>query len=294
MKIIAIDIGGTDIKYGIFEDVQLNEYSQVPTNALKGGEYIFSTICNIIDKYKNLDYIAISTAGQVNPKEGQIIFANENIPNYTGMHLKNRLQEKYKITTFVENDVNAAALGEAYFGAGKNENDFLCLTYGTGIGGAIVQNKKIYYGSSYSAAEFGSIITHSQERIETWGFFDGSYEKYASTTALVNEAMKLSKNYNNGKIIFENYLTNEKLKNVINRWIDEVMLGLITLIHIFNPSCIIMGGGIMTQEYIINKIQKEIYAKIMPNYRNIKIINASLQNKAAMYGAIVPVVFDII
>ncbi len=292
MKIVAIDIGGTAIKHGFFENSVLKEHSQVETNALNGGEYIFATICNIIEQYEKFEYIAISTAGQVNPKEGYIIYANENIPNYTGMRLKDRLQEKYNVKTFVENDVNAAALGEAYFGAGKKEENFLCLTYGTGIGGAIVQNKQIYYGSSYSVAEFGSIITHSQERIKTWGFYDGSYEKYASATALVNEAMKLSKDYNSGKIIFENYLKDVNLKNIIDNWFNEVMLGLITLIHIFNPSCIILGGGIMAQEYIISKIQNEIYTKIMPNFKNVKIINASLQNKAAMYGAIVPVIYD--
>ena len=78
--------------------------------------------------------------------------------------MKKLIENKTKIPTFVENDVNAAALGEAKFGAAKGENDFICLTYGTGIGGAIFLNGKLYKGSSSSAAELGHMIVHAGGR----------------------------------------------------------------------------------------------------------------------------------
>ena len=289
MKIVSLDIGGTAIKYGIFFDGKISNINETDTNAKLGGENLFNTVCKIINTFDDFDYIAISTAGQVNPLEGYIIYANENIPNYTGVQLKKRLEEIYKVPVFVENDVNAMALGEGYFGAGKDEKDFLCLTYGTGIGGAIVVNREIYYGNSFSAGEFGSIITHGDVRKEKWGYFDGSYEKYASVTALVQKAAELNSSYKNGRILFES-IEKDGVKPLINDWIDEVLLGLVTLIHLFNPSCIILGGGIMAQPYVIERIQGQIYDRIMPNYRNVNIKNAQLSNEAGMYGAVTKVI----
>ena len=143
MRVLALDIGGTSIKIGIInKHGEILESSEVPTFAKEGGEVLINRVLDIIGRYDNIDRIGISATGQVDPIEGKIIFATDNIPGWTGIEIKRRIEEKYKIPTAVENDVNAAALGEAYFGAAIGNESFLCLTYGTGVGGAIIEKVK--------------------------------------------------------------------------------------------------------------------------------------------------------
>ena len=287
MRAVAIDIGGTSIKAGLFIDNKLCKKKEIDTEALKGGEHIFNKVCELINSYNNFDCIGISSAGQINSDEGYVIFANENIPNYTGLQYKKRLEDLYKVAVSVENDVNAAALGEAHFGAATREQDFLCLTYGTGIGGAIVINHNIFHGLNYSAGEFGALITHGNDHKATWNYFEGAYEKYASTTALVNSALLLNAEYDNGKIILEN-INKQEVLDVFNNWIDEIVIGLVSLTHLFNPSCIILGGGIMANKLVIESINDKIYERLMPNYRKVVIKTAKLGNAAGLYGAVSP------
>ena len=102
----------------------------------------------------------------MDPEKGQIKYANENIPGYTGMKVKEILEDEFSVPAAVENDVNAAALGEGRFGAGQDMEDFLCITYGTGVGGAAVIGRKLYHGSGFSAGEFGGILIHPEDRRE--------------------------------------------------------------------------------------------------------------------------------
>ena len=242
------------------------------------------TLKALINAQEGYDAIGISTAGQVNAKEGYIIFANENIPNYTGIRIREELEREFHVPVVVENDVNSAAMGEAVYGAGRAHKDFLCLTYDTGVGGAIVQEKEVYHGSSFSAAEFGAIVTHAEERINSTSFFDGRYERYASTTALVRNAMAYDPRLDNGRKIFEN-LDDPKVMAILDSWVDEIMLGLSSLTHIFNPSCIILGGGIMVQPLILEKIRQKVSKYIMPSFSHVAIKPAELDNSAGLLGA---------
>ena len=284
MKILVFDIGGTSIKYGVCIDDQLQDVKETPTNASLGGRHIVETLISLIKEQSDYDAIGISTAGQVNSKEGFIIYANQNIPNYTGTQIKKELEELFHVPVTVENDVNAAAMGEAIYGAGKDYKQFLMLTYGTGVGGATVTDKEVYYGSSYSASEFGAIITHSDVRLAGNDYFDGCYEKYASTTGLVKLAMEYNPESNNGRNIFEN-LDDPKVNEILDRWVDEIMLGLATLTHIYNPPCIILGGGIMVQPLIMKKIEEKKSRFIMPSFAHVNLIPAALGNSAGLLGA---------
>ena len=284
MKILVFDIGGTSIKYGVCIDDQLQDVKETPTNASLGGRHIVETLISLIKEQSDYDAIGISTAGQVNSKEGFIIYANQNIPNYTGTQIKKELEELFHVPVTVENDVNAAAMGEAIYGAGKDYKQFLMLTYGTGVGGATVTDKEVYYGSSYSASEFGAIITHSDARLAGNDYFDGCYEKYASTTGLVKMAMEYNPELNNGRKIFEN-LNDPKVDEILDRWVDEIMLGLATLTHIYNPPCIILGGGIMVQPLIMKKIEEKKSRFIMPSFAHVNLIPAALGNSAGLLGA---------
>ncbi|MDO4292497.1 MAG: ROK family protein [Eubacteriales bacterium] len=284
MKTLVFDIGGTSIKYGCCIDGQLSAVKETPTEAQKGGRHILETVASLICTEQGYDAIGISTAGQVDACSGTIIYANRNIPAYTGTRIREELESRFHVPVAVENDVNAAAMGEAVCGAGQGCPDFLCLTYGTGVGGAIVMNGEIFHGSSFSAAEFGAIVTHSEEKLRQKDFFDGCYERYASTTALVQRAMALDPALDSGRRIFEN-LHRPGVHEILDSWVDEILLGLSSLIHIFNPSCVILGGGVMAQPLILKMIQARIGRFIMPSFAHVSIRPALLGNTAGLLGA---------
>lgn len=284
MKILVFDIGGTSIKHGYCIDHVLQDVKETPTDAKKGGRHVIDTVISLIKEAEGYDAIGISTAGQVNAEKGSIIYANSNIPGYTGMKIKEELEALFHVPVAVENDVNSAALGEAIAGAGRNFDNFLCLTYGTGVGGAIIQDKAVYHGSSFSAAEFGAIVTHADIRKDSEDFFDGCYERYASTTALVKKAMEYDPSLDNGRKIFAQ-IDDPNVMQILDEWIDEIMMGLATLTHIFNPSCIIVGGGVMVQPLILEKIHEKKEQFIMPSFSHVKILPAELGNTAGLLGA---------
>lgn len=284
MRIVGIDIGGTSIKSGIWEAGLLSELKERPTEAHLGGAKVIEKVIEILKTYEGFERIGISTAGQVDSKQGMIRYANENIPGYTGMRIKEILEEYFGVPVVVENDVNAAAVGEAHFGAGVEFRDFLCLTYGTGIGGAIVIDGKVYTGANFSAGEFGSMIIHTADRVPG-KYYSGCYEQYASTTALVNKAKQYDEQLINGRKIFER-IEEPEIRQIIEEWLEEVVNGLTTLIHIFNPPCIILGGGILAQPYIMEKLNERLYQNIMPSYREVILRAAELGNRAGLLGAI--------
>ncbi len=286
MKIITFDIGGTFIKYAICdESFALSQSTKIPTDAnALGGKGIIKKVIEIIKGIDGLDRVAISTAGQVDSKTGTVVFATDNIPGYTGTKIKEMIESETGVLTYVENDVNSAALGEAYFGKAKGFNDFICLTYGTGIGGAIWLDGDLYKGSFCSAGELGHIITHADGIDCTCGG-KGCYECYASARALVNSVNAFSDTPLDGVKIFEKEnFENPEIKSAVDKWIDEIVVGLISIVYTFNPSLIVLGGGIMNEDYIVNSINEKIQSKLMPSFRNVRIVNSDLGNGAGMLG----------
>ena len=284
MKILAFDIGGTEIKYALCDEYfNLSDQKAVPTNAQEGGKAIISRVVEIIKSYDGIDRVGISTAGQVNSSKGEIIFASDNIPNYTGIKIKETVETETGISTAVENDVNCAALGEALFGAAKGYSDFICLTYGTGIGGGIFINGELYSGTAFAAGEVGHLITHAGGRKCTCGG-EGCYEAYASAKALVKSAEKLLSRPVNGKEVFECF-ENPEVRKLIDGWIDEIVIGLKSLVYIFNPSLIVLGGGIMNENYIIDEINIKLQSSLMLSFKNVKAVKAAAGNSAGKLGA---------
>lgn len=284
MKILAFDIGGTEIKYAFCdENFNLTEKKSIPTNAHEGGKRIIERVIEIIKSCDVIDRIGISTAGQVDSQKGMIVYATDSIPGYTGTKIKEIIEAETGIPTAVENDVNSAALGEAVFGAAKDCKSFICLTYGTGIGGAIFLNNKLFTGNSFSAGEFGHIVTHANGKSCTCGGC-GCYETYASASALVNSVKeKLGKSMN-GREIFNNF-NNPEIRKIIDEWIDEIVIGLKSLIYIFNPSLIVAGGGIMNEAYITDEINNRLQKELMASFRKVKVVKAQMGNDANKLGA---------
>ena len=157
---ICIDIGGTSIKYGMIqEDGGLLVTGEMPTEAMeKGGPGIMEKIQNIAEKYIE-EYepagICVSTAGMVDCVTGKITYAAPLIPDYTGTEIKKTMEQRFQLPCEVENDVNCAGLAENFAGASKGTSISLCLTVGTGIGGAIIIDNKVFHGFSGSGCEIG-------------------------------------------------------------------------------------------------------------------------------------------
>lgn len=286
MRILAVDIGGTNTKMCLCDKQgNVDNFKEYATESYLGGPHVISRLLERIAEYDDFDAIAISTAGQVNAEEGFIVYANENIPRYTGMKIREIVTNHFHKPVMVENDVNSAALGEAYYGAARDFNNFLCLTFGTGIGGAIVINRQIYKGANGVAAEFGHIFTHPlPETYEVEGL--PYYEKFASTTALVKMVQQVDPKCIDGKVLFDKIKGGDAaLKRILDSWVTEVSVGLASIIHIFNPSAIIIGGGVMEQEDLVQWVEERTRTLIMESFKEVRIVKALLGNKAGLLGA---------
>ncbi|MFA9464704.1 MAG: ROK family protein [Velocimicrobium sp.] len=286
MRIVVVDIGGTAIKSGVFDKGKVRQIKEEKTEAKRGAKAVFETVEAMIESYQSVDAIGICTTGQIDVEKGRVCFAGPNIPDYQGFEIKKTLVERFHVPVAVENDVNAAALGEAYFGAGVVVNDFLCLTYGTGIGGAIIQNKQLYRGKNFAAGEFGGLIIHPENRNQNNDdIFSGCYERYASVTALVHAARKVDASIQNGRDVWEKR-NSLFVKEVLADWIQEISIGLVSLIHIFDPELVLLGGGMMEQSELILRIEEKIKEMIMDRYKGVQITSAQLGNLAGLYGMV--------
>ncbi len=287
MKMMVFDVGGTAIKYGMVDgDFNILFSEEMPTNTYKTGNPIMQALEAKLDEYAGeFDAVGISTAGQVDFANGIVTDGTDNIPNYRGSDLKGVFEKKYNVPVAVDNDVNCAGLGEAYFGAGVGESDFLCLTYGTGVGGCIFQNGDVYRGTKCAAGEFGHMLLHAGERQCACGK-KGCYEAYASCRAFTNTVSERFGRYMSGREIFkEENLKNPIIIEELDKWENEIVSGLVSLCNIFNPSLIILGGGIMSEDLLVNHIREKLKNSIGVNYQCVRVEKAKLRNKAGMLGA---------
>lgn len=299
---VCIDIGGTAIKYALAkQNGKLLDKQSMPTEAkIFGGKGIVDKIKSIVKSYRKdflLEGVAISTAGIVDAKKGAIIYAlPEAIPGYSGMQLKSIVEEEFKIPCCVENDVNCAALGEMWLGAGKEKLNILsqttssssfslpslfCITVGTSIGGCAIFQGQLIRGVSSAAGEIANM------RIS-----GGLLHELASTTKLVKDVAKakaVPEDELNGEIIFEwAKRGDEAAKSAIAELIEHLADGIANIAAVFNPEMFILGGGIMVQEAylrpLINSAVKErVFATV---YKDTEITFAKLGNDAGLLGAL--------
>ncbi len=282
MKILALDIGGTSVKSGLFIDGQPVSFEEFPTEAKCGAQFMVDNICSYI-REKAPNAVGVSTSGQVNPTMGSIAFATDAIPGYTGFPLRAYIAEQTGLPVAVENDVNCAAIGEAYYGAAKGLSDFLCLTIGTGIGGALFIGGQLYHGANGIAGEVGHMTTHSGGLRCNCGR-KGCYETYASTSALVRRAEEILGKTVDGRALFT-ARKDPVVAELFDSWADEVVTGLASLTHSINPEAIVLGGGLMSQPEIFALVQDKYQAEILPSFGQTKLLLAHLGNQAGVYGA---------
>lgn len=287
MEILALDIGGTAIKYGVFDSYgsMLTDVYKKDTPKSETTNYIMKTVIQIIEDVKeknNIGGIAISTAGVVDSCVGTVVFAGPTIPDYTNTPIKKMIEDLFNIPCEVENDVNCAALGEWWKGAGKGSSSLFCVTIGTGVGGAVLLNGQLWTGAAHSAGEIGYLPMPSGRTLQD----------EASATSLVVDYSLLSNtpiNQLNGKIIFEKANSGDvNAIKAIDNMLNALNQGLLAATYLLSPDTIVIGGGIAAQkEYLENKIQAKLKQQIISTRMLPERINcAKLGNSAGMIGAI--------
>ena len=286
MRIGVIDIGGTSLKAGLFSDGTLLTAEERPSNGSQGGPAVLRSVIAALEAQYPFERIGVSTAGQVDPLRGVIRYANPNIPCYTGTDIRGILEAHFHVPVFVENDVNAAAIGEAYYGAAafQTVKQFLCLTYGTGVGGAMFLNGALYRGAGFAAGAVGHLITHAENMHDFTSPLDGAYEHYASTSALVRGALELDPALKDGRTILAN-LHRPEIAALVDDWIGEILCGLASLIYTLSPGLVIVGGGIMNNAHVIGQLQGRLRNYLTDNHTDTKLAAAALGNRAGMMGA---------
>ncbi|HFR3748511.1 TPA: ROK family protein [Streptococcus suis] len=283
-RYLAVDIGGTQIKYGLVDqEGQLLEQYKMDTQAHLGGPHILATVKDLVRKYKdNSDIagVAISSAGMVDHVKGEIFYSGPQIPNYAGTKFKAEIEATFDLPCEIENDVNCAGLAEGISGAGRDSQISLCLTIGTGIGGCLLIDKEIYHGSSNAACEVGYLPLS-----------DGAFQDIASTTALVQHVADLHgdnpSEWDGYRIFQEAKNGNNKCQVAIHQLVDNLGKGIATITYVVNPEIVILGGGIMGQkEYLEPMIQEAIKRHLLPSLvEKTRIAFAKHENAAGMLGA---------
>ncbi|HGJ6474705.1 TPA: ROK family protein [Streptococcus pneumoniae] len=286
MKIIGIDIGGTTIKADLYDDfgTSLNQFKEIETiiDYDLGTNQILNQVCDLIGEYVlnySIDGVGISTAGVVNANTGEIIYAGYTIPGYIGVNFTSEIEKRFGLSTFVENDVNCAALGELWEGQAKDKKNVVMVTIGTGIGGSIIVNGQIVNGFNYTAGEVGYIPVGNSD-----------WQSKASTTALIHLYQKKSLKTNQTvRTFFTDLSSGDKVaKETFEIFVENLTKGLLTISYLLNPEILILGGGILAKkDILLPEIQSSLAKNAMDNrFLPKNVVAATLGNEAGRIGAV--------
>ena len=317
MYYIGVDLGGTNIAAGIVNsEFQIVKKGSVPTNvAGRTAEEIIKdmgALCDSLVKdagltFDDIEYVGIASPGAIDPVRGVVNYAN-NLP-FSRFPIADTLKKFIPVKkVLVENDANAAAKGEAVAGAVKGVGDVVMITLGTGVGGGIIIDHKVYSGFNYAGAELGHIVIEYNGRQCSCGR-KGCWEAYSSATGLINmtkeklaeceakgiptlmtdfvkEEGKVS-----GKTAFAAMKKGDApAKEVVDMYIGYLGCGLSNIINIFQPEILVIGGGICNEKHYLTDplekiIKEETYGNEAIKPTTLKI--AELGNDAGIIGAAV-------
>ena len=273
MRISALDIGGLAIKSAVIEDGVLSDFAQIPTHTELGAEWLLDTAADIARGHK-ADSLGIAIRGQVDNKAGVLIY-DATYADYCNLAVKSCLETRLRLPVAVENDVNCAALAEGRFGAARGFDDYLCLTLGSGIGGAVVLGGKLWRGHNHLAGEFGLMAFPGDDPlVDTW-------EQHAAASSLLRKAGALGIRDGHG---LADRLHEPSVAALAEGWARDVAFGLRSLIHSFDPPCLVLGGGLMTQPQLFALLEGITRASLSPGYAPA-IRPAALGNQAGLWGA---------
>ena len=280
-KALAFDIGGTKIYSTVIDETgkiigEIDKFSTPKT--LDGIKDILKTQ---VQKYeKDVDVIAIATAGAVNNENTAVIGSTGNlVEGYYTIDFP-KLSTK---RVFIENDANAAAWAEYKIGASRGTDVSVMLTLGTGVGGGIIINNKLLKGKSGAAGEMHFKMYPDKRRKCTCGSYD-CFEIYASGTALKLDAEEAlnNKNVTTYDVIDGVNKGDEKMIEILNRWQRDITIGIKGLANLFDPDCVVLSGS-MAQFVDIKKIEEEVNSDIVTSPTSIRLATAG--NYSGMIGA---------
>ncbi len=303
----GLDLGGTFVKVAIIDsDGNVVIKDKIPTGKERSYQLIAKDMADAVLNMQNksgvtVDAIGIGSPGAIDSANGIVIY-NNNI-GWKNVDICSEIRKYIDVPTFVANDANVAALGEQYYGSGKNYQNVIFVTLGTGVGGGIIIDGKLFEGFKSVGAEIGHAVIRMGGELCSCGR-KGCFEAYASATALIRQtknAMKKDKNSVlwklvdgnidavNGKTPFDGALEGDKTaKRVVNNYIKYLSEGILNLCNEFRPEAVILGGGVCAQGEVLFKplkklVEKHIYGGTA--YAPVEILTASLGNDAGFYGA---------
>ena len=307
---IGIDLGGTNIVAGVVdENYTIVGKGKMKTNMPRPAEAIADDMAKTVFMaiedagltIDDIEVMGIGSPGAIDPISGVITYAN-NL-NFFDVPMAQLMKERVGKDFFIENDANAAAYGEYIAGAGSGTKNFVAITLGTGVGGGIIIDGKIYSGSNYAGGELGhTVISMNGEKCSCGRY--GCWEAYASATALINQTAQAMRRYPDsmmwqlcdGKIenvsgitAFNAMRNNDPIgRMVVERYCEYVAVGISNIINIFQPDVICIGGGISAEGDTLTDpikafVAGENYARNVTHKAVIKV--ADLGNDAGIIGA---------
>ncbi|MBQ9542440.1 MAG: ROK family glucokinase [Ruminococcus sp.] len=306
---IGIDLGGTNIKAGVVsEDFEIVAKATCKTDLPRPGEEICADMAKVaLEAVKeagltldDIEAVGIGTPGTANSATGVIEYSNNlGFLNFPVVELMKTHIDK---PCYVENDANAAAYGEFVAGAAKGANDAVCITLGTGVGGGIIINKKIYSGFNFAGAEIGHTVINVDGPQCTCGR-RGCFEVYSSATGLIRmtkEAMEKdpasalhAEADEHGKVSARTAFNamrkgDATAKQVVDDYIKYLACGIANTINIFQPDILCIGGGVCNEGDPLllplkEQVAKEVYTR--NSEKNTEIVIAKLGNDAGIIGA---------
>lgn len=282
MEYIAIDIGGSQIKSGIVDtNGEIRNRNSVETPKDADPAALLQLLHEIVSQQQTeaTAGIGISTLGAVDGKRGMVVGACSNLPGIYGLPLKESLEQAFHVPVSVRNDVDAAALGEAFYGAGKGLEQFYCLTLGTGIGGAFVFKGQVLSGANGLAGEIGYI--HRAH--------GGCYEDRASVSAFLRMCRENGETRTSGRAIFASAMAGEANAELYAAWIRNIASGICEIIYTLDPGTVIIGGGVSCHGSLLcDPIQAAVEQRLLPDFRGkTRIMAAAAGNNANLLGATV-------
>ncbi len=306
MKSIGIDLGGTNIKAGLVDKSgKILFKTSVPTESEHGYKHVIEQIIKaasiVFEEDNDIAGIGIGAPGIVSAEEGTVK-SPPNIPGWKKVNLGKILSDKFGKKVFVENDANAAAIGEYIFGAGKTTKSFIMVTLGTGVGGGIIYDGKLFRGETGGAGEIGHVTINYKGRKCNCGSY-GCIETYVGNQRIVEKVKREIKSNPKSKVVD---LAGEKLETLSPKTLydaaklgDEyaikaiediaVMLGaaFASAVNLLDISTIILGGGVSGfGNFLLTPLKKNLKERVLaPNRPRVKIKLSNLKNDAGIKGA---------
>lgn len=257
MRYLSFDVGGTNIKYSLI-DTNGNILKSDKYTTITNREEFLNKIEDIVkENSEKIDGLAFSMPGVIDVDRGYMITGGALYELYD-YNFKEELEKRIKIPVEIENDVNCVALAEKWLGNAKENKNFICLTIGTGVGGALFINDKIVRGAKYSAGEFGFMIT---ERLKNIADSTLSMRGSVRGGLIKSYANKVNQNWEelDGKKIFEYAENGDKIAiETIDEFYTNIAYSIFNLIVSLNPEKVLIGGEIAVREDFIERVKEKL------------------------------------